>query len=198
MGLCGITFWTTDIGGFWGGDPKDPEFQELIVRWFQYGCFCPIFRLHGFRLPYPENFEKEPDPYKLTGEPNEVWSFGDKAYEILKRYLFIREKIRPYILEEMKKCCQEGIPLMRPLFFDFPEDPVTYEVEDEYMFGSDILVAPVYEKGAKTRKVYLPKGTRWIDAWNKSIFEGGRWIERETPLEIIPIFIKEGAKINIT
>jgi alpha-D-xyloside xylohydrolase len=197
MGLCGIIFWTTDIGGFWGGDPKDPEFQELIVRWFQYGCFCPIFRLHGFRLPYPENFEKEPDPYKLTGGPNEIWSFGDRAYEILKKYLFIRERIKSYILEEMRKCCQEGIPLMRPLFFDFPEDPVTYEIEDEYMFGPDILVAPVYEKGAKTRKIYLPKGARWIDAWNKSVFEGGRWIERETPLEIIPVFIREGAKVSI-
>ncbi|MEM1676955.1 MAG: glycoside hydrolase family 31 protein [Nitrososphaerota archaeon] len=196
MALCGIMWWTTDIGGFWGGDPNDPEFQELIVRWFQWGTFCPIFRLHGFRLPYPEDPNKC-DPYELTGGPNEVWSFGERAYNIMKKYLLIREKIKPYIIEQMKKCCEDGIPLMRPLFFDFPEDPITYDVEDEYMFGSDILVAPVYEKGAKVRHIYLPKGTRWIDAWTDEMHEGGQWIKRETPLEIIPLYLREGSKVRI-
>jgi len=196
MTLCGIMWWTTDIGGFWGGDPNDPEFQELIVRWFQWGTFCPIFRLHGFRLPYPEDPNKC-DPYELTGGPNEVWSFGERAYNIMKEYLLIREKIKPYIIEQMRKCCEDGIPLMRPLFFDFPEDPITYDVEDEYMFGSDILVAPVYEKGAKVRHIYLPKGTRWIDAWTDEMHEGGQWIKRETPLEIIPLYLREGSKVRI-
>lgn len=196
MALCGITWWTTDIGGFWGGDPKDPEFQELMVRWFQYGAFCPIFRLHGFRLPYPEDMNRCP-PHELTGGPNEVWSFGDRAYEIMRKFLFVREKLKPYIIEQMKKCCEEGIPLMRPLFFDFPEDETTYEIEDEYMFGSEILVAPVYERGAKSRKIYLPKGVEWVDAWTDEIQQGGRWIERETPLDIIPVYIRKGAKVSI-
>lgn len=196
MALCGITWWTTDIGGFWGGDPTNPEFQELIVRWFQYGAFCPVFRMHGFRLPYPEDINRC-DPYELTGGPNEVWSFGERAYNILRQYLLVRERIKPYVIEQMKKCCEEGIPLMRPLFFDFPEDPNTYDVEDEYMFGSDVLVAPVYERGVKSRQVYLPKGTKWIDAWTEEVYEGGRWIEHETPLEIIPVYLREGAKVRI-
>ncbi|MDW8021393.1 MAG: glycoside hydrolase family 31 protein [Nitrososphaerota archaeon] len=196
MALCGITWWTTDIGGFWGGDPTNPEFQELIVRWFQYGAFCPVFRIHGFRLPYPEDINKC-DPIELTGGPNEVWSFGERTYNILREYLLIREKIKPYIIEQMRKCYEEGIPLMRPLFFDFPQDSNTYDVEDEYMFGSEILVAPVYERGAKSRMVYLPSGIRWIDAWTDEVYEGGQWIERETPLEIIPLYLREGAKIRI-
>ena len=194
MAICGITWWTTDIGGFWGGDPKDPEFQELIIRWFQWATFCPIFRLHGFRLPYPRDPSSCP-PEELTGGPNEVWSFGEKAYKILRKFLLIREKLKPYLVEQMKICCKEGIPLMRPLFFDFPEDEIAYDVEDEYMLGSDILVAPVYEKGIENRKVYLPKGVTWVDFWTRENFEGGQWITRETPIEIIPVFIREGSKI---
>jgi len=196
MGLCGITWWTTDIGGFWGGDPNDPTFRELIVRWFQYGCFCPIFRLHGFRLPYPGD-ANTCDPYDLTGGPNEVWSFGEEVYEILRKYLLVRELLRPYIIEQMKKCCEEGIPLMRPLFLEFPGDGTVYDLEDEYMLGSDILVAPVYVQGARSRSVYLPKGVKWVDAWSGEAFGGGRWIERETPLDVIPVYIREGAKISI-
>ncbi|MBS7649567.1 glycoside hydrolase family 31 protein [Candidatus Bathyarchaeota archaeon] len=197
MALCGITWWTTDIGGFYGGDPRDPRFRELIVRWFQFGAFCPIFRLHGIRFPYPRDANKC-DPYELTGGPNEVWSFSERAYKRLSHFLFIRERLRPYITEQMKRCCEEGIPLMRPLLFDFPSDEDTYNVEDEFMFGSDILVAPVYEEGAKSRKVYLPKGTRWTDAWSNNIHEGGQWINYKTPLEIIPIFLREGTKISLT
>jgi alpha-D-xyloside xylohydrolase len=196
MAICGITWWTTDIGGFYGGDPKNPQFQELIIRWFQFGAFCPIFRLHGFRLPYPEDPSKC-DPYELTGGDNEVWSFGEKAYTILREFILLRERIKPYIVDQMKKCCEEGIPLMRPLFFDFPTDENAYEVEDEYMFGSDILVAPVYEEGVKIRRVYLPKGAKWTDAWTGKNYEGGQWIDRETPLEIIPIFLREGAQVPI-
>jgi len=196
MALCGITWWTTDIGGFYGGDPTDPRFQELIVRWFQFGVFCPIFRLHGFRLPYPEDSNRC-DPYELTGGPNEVWSFGERAYRILRDMLLLRERIRPYIIDQMKKCCEEGIPLMRPLFFDFPADENAYEIEDEFMFGSDILVAPVCEEGAKNRSVYLPKEARWTDAWTDKIYEGGQSINYETPLEIVPVFLRDGAKIPV-
>jgi len=119
--------------------------------------FCPIFRLHGFRLPYPEN-RIRCDPYQLTGGANEVWSFGERIYGILKDLFFLRERMKPYIKEQMRRCCDEGIPLMRPLFFNFRSDENTYEVEDEFMFGSDVLAAPICEEGAKNRRVYLPKG----------------------------------------
>jgi len=196
MALCGIVWWTTDIGGFFGGDPSDPDFRELIIRWFQFGVFCPIFRLHGFRKPYPKDVERC-DAYELTGGPNEIWSFGEEAYRIIKELLFLRERIKPYIMEQMKRAHEEGIPIMRPLFFDFPYDEITYEIEDEYMFGPDILVAPVVYKGARSRKVYLPQGAEWTDANTKENYKGGQWIECGAPLDKIPVFLKNGAEIPI-
>lgn len=95
VSLCGIPWWTTDIGGFINGDPEDEEFRELIVRWFAFGVFCPIFRLHGFRLPYPVRDILNPDGYCGSGGPNEVWSFGERAYEILTGLLHLRERLIP-------------------------------------------------------------------------------------------------------
>jgi alpha-D-xyloside xylohydrolase len=196
MAMCGIFWWTTDIGGFFGGDPKDPTFQELIVRWFQFGVFCPIFRLHGFRLPYPQDPASCP-PEKLVGGPNEVWSYGERAYDIIKELLFLRERIKPYIVEQMKRVHEESIPLMRPLFFDFPEDEKIYEVEDEYLFGPDILVAPVIYEGERRREVYLPQGAQWTEAQSGKVYQGGQWVEVEAPLEVVPVFLRDGAKIPI-
>jgi alpha-D-xyloside xylohydrolase len=194
ISLTGIFWWTTDIGGFHGGDPNDPEFRELLVRWFQFGVFCPVFRLHGFRLPYPED-PNTCSPEELTGGPNELWSYGEEVYNILKEYVFLRERMKPYIVEQMKLSVERGIPLMRPLFVDFPDDPTVWEVEDEYMFGSDVLVAPVLEKGMRTRKVYLPRGVKWLERSTEKVYEGGQWVEVETPLEVIPVFFKGKEKI---
>jgi len=196
ISLCGIFWWTTDIGGFFGGDPNDPKFRELIIRWFQFGVFCPIFRLHGFRLPYSGDPWKS-DIYNLTGGPNEVWSFGEEAYKIIKDLLFLRERIKPYILEQMKKAHEEGIPVIRPLFFDFPNDKTTYNIDDEYMFGPSILVAPVVDEGARSRKVYLPEGAKWTNVNDDKTYEGGKWIDCEAPLDVIPVFLKDDAKIPI-
>lgn len=196
VAMAGIPWWTTDIGGFYGGDPNDPNFRELIVRWFQFGVFCPIFRLHGNRKPFPKDHDKC-DAYELTGGPNEVWSFGEEAYEIIKNLLWLRERMKSYILEQMKITHEEGTPVMRPLFFDFARDGVTYMVEDEYMFGPDILVAPVVYEGAKSRRVYLPKGAKWTDANDDKVYEGGQWLECATPLNVIPVFLKDNAKIPI-
>ena len=195
VSMSGIPWWTTDIGGFYGGDPEDPKFRELIVRWFQFGVFCPIFRLHGFRKPYPKGDHSRIDAFELTGGPNEVWSFGDEAYNIIKNLLVLREKMKPYILEQMKKAHEDGIPVMRPLFFDFPEDQKTYEIEDEYMFGPDILVAPVLYENMKKREVYLPEGSNWISYDTKRTYKGGQKIEYETPLNLIPVFFKDKMKI---
>lgn len=199
MGLSGIPWWTTDIGGFFGGDPKDPKFRELIVRWFQYGTFCPLFRLHGWRLPTGQDTELEDTGIRDfdTCGPNEVWSFGEEAYEIIKELLFLRERLRPYIMEQMKAAHEKGTPPMRPLFYDFPEDGEAWNVEDEFMFGPDILVAPVLYEGARSRKVYLPAGAKWKDANRGRMYNGGQWIDCDAPLEIIPLFLKNGADLPI-
>jgi len=188
MALSGIPWWTTDIGGFRGGDPAEPEFRELVVRWFQYGAFCPLFRLHGHRLPNSNDF---------NGADNEVWSFGAEAYAILREYLLLRERLRPYIMEQMRLTHESGIPPMRPLFVDYPSDPACWAVEDEYMFGPDLLVAPVLEAGARRRKVYLPAGSSWRNAWTDQPVISGQWIDVEAPLEIIPLFLRGDAMLPI-
>ena len=134
------------------------------MRWFQYGAFCPLFRLHGNRLPRlgPQ-----------YGSPNEVWSFGDEAYAIIKELLFLRERLRPYIMRLMRQAHEKGTPPMRPLFYDFPGDYVCSDVDDQFMFGPDLLVAPVLEQGARQRHVYLPSGAVWTDAWTGKSFKGG-------------------------
>ena len=188
MSLSGIPWWTSDIGGFRGGDPTSPAFRELVVRWFQFGAFCPIFRLHGHRLPNTDDF---------NGAPNEVWSFGEEAYEIIKQYLLMRERLRPYLMEQMHHAHDTGIPPMRPLFVDFPTDPVCYQLEDEYMFGPDLLVAPVVEAKARLRNVYLPTQSRWTNAWTGETQEGGQWIRAEAPLDRIPLFLRGNAQLPI-
>ena len=194
IGLSGIPWWTTDIGGFFDGNPEDPYFRELIIRWFQYGVFCPLFRLHGYREPKTPMTKP---PTEWTGGPNEVWSFGEEAYKIIRETLLLRERLKPYIMEQMRIAHERGIPPMRPLFFDFPEDKICWEIEDEFLFGPDILVAPILEYGARSRRVYLPKGVDWRDAWTEERIEGGRWIEAEAPLERIPVYIRGERKLPI-
>jgi alpha-D-xyloside xylohydrolase len=190
MGLSGIPWWTTDIGGFYGGNPASSYFRELIVRWFQYGAFCPLFRLHGWREPAI----RHPVP---VGGPNEVWSFGDEAYAIIKELLFLRERLRPYIMAQMQLAHEKGIPPMRPLFFDFPQDGGCIKVDDQFMFGPDLMVAPVLHQNMRSRPVYLPDGTTWTDAWTDKTFEGGQQITADAPLERIPLYLRDGAKLPI-
>lgn len=197
VSLCGIPWWTTDIGGFINGDPEDPAFRELIVRWFQFGVFCPIFRLHGFRLPYPDRAILDPDGKCRSGGPNEVWSFGRQSYEIIVRYMKIRERIRPYIMTQMQKASLDGTPVMRPLFYDFPGDEILYSVGDAYMFGPDLLVAPVVEAGAVARKVYLPCGADWTNAFSGKIYRGGQTVVADAPLDTIPLFYKNDARLPL-
>jgi alpha-D-xyloside xylohydrolase len=195
IGMSGIPWWTTDIGGFYGGNINTPYFKELIVRWFQYGVFCPLFRLHGFREP------RTPAGDMLfsesTGAANEVWSFGDKAYEIIKEILFLRERLLPYVNQQMQLAHEKGIPPMRPLFFDFPSDNAAAAIDDEFLFGPDILVAPILEYEARKRKVYLPAGTSWTDAWTGKKINGGQWLEADAPLERIPVYLRGNSTLPI-
>lgn len=199
MGMAGIPWWTSDIGGFLGGDIHDEDFKELLVRWFAWGAFCPVFRMHGERSPWYEREQEYINGVRqlTSGQDNEVWSFGEDNYKILSRYLFIRERLRPYIRDCMKEASKSGAPVMRPLFFDFPEDALCWEAEDVYMFGPDLLVAPVMEKGSRERTLYLPAGCKWTDAYTKKEYEGGQSVKVPAPLEIIPVMIREGKQYDI-
>jgi alpha-D-xyloside xylohydrolase len=191
MGIAGIPWWTTDIGGFHGGDPKDPSFQELLIRWFQYGTYCPVMRLHGDRKPQQPQVGNTGGAACRSGADNEVWSFGETAYEICKKYLNTREQLKPYIKKIMTEAHQKGTPVIRPLFYDFPADPIAWEIEDEYMFGPDILVAPVMYANMRKRMVYFPKGTAWVEKETGSVYQGGNRIEINAPLEYMPVFERQ-------
>lgn len=197
MGLAGIPWWTTDIGGFHGGDPNDPDFRECMIRWFQYGAFCPVFRIHGDREPHSEPLGTSGGGLCPSGADNEVWSYGEEAYEIFKKYMLMRERLRPYITELMKAAHEKGTPLMRPLFYDFPKDKEAWNIEDAYMFGPDLLVAPVLHEGARSRKVYLPKGASWKDAHTNKRYDGGQYIECDAPIDTIPLFLKDGSELPV-
>lgn len=183
MAMSGIPWWTSDIGGFHGGDITTDYFRELIVRWFQFGVFCPIFRLHGYRMPITQ-------PLPASGAANEVWSFGDEAYAIIRDLMFLRERLRPYLHQQMQIASEKGLPPMRPLIVDFPADPVCETVEDAFMFGPEILVAPVLHQGARERRVYLPAGVTWIDVASGEDYAGGQWITVPAPLDTIPVFVR--------
>ena len=199
MGMAGIPWWTSDIGGFIGGDITDPQFKELLVRWFAWGAFCPVFRMHGERSPWYEREQEFINGVRqlTSGQDNEVWSFGEDNYEILKKYLFIRERIRPYVKECMEHASQTGEPVMRPLLFDFPQDKQAWEVEDAYMFGRDLLVAPVMEPGVSARAVYLPEGCEWTESATGKTFLGGQTVEAYAAIDTIPVFVKNGRNISI-
>ncbi|MBE5893425.1 MAG: glycoside hydrolase family 31 protein [Lachnospiraceae bacterium] len=188
MGVAGIPWWTTDIGGFGGGYPEDPEFRELLVRWFQWGCYCPVMRLHGNRLPSEEVFRQDGTKMPGSGTDNEVWSFGEEAYPILVKYLERRETLRDYVRSLMKTAHEEGTPLLRGMFYEFPEDTECNALKDQYMFGDRYLVAPVMEYLARSRSVYLPAGACWRNIDTQEVFEGGQRIDVPAPLEVIPVF----------
>ena len=190
MGLSGIPWWTTDIGGFHGGNPMDKRFRELLIRWFQYGTFCPVMRLHGDREPKQPQIGTTGGATCLSGADNEVWSFGEDAYGILKKYMVLREEIKPYIKKLMREAHEKGSPVIRPLFYDFPDDSKSWKIEDQYMFGPDYLIAPVLYEDMRQREVYLPLDATWKDFWTGDEFEGGRTLQVDTPIEKIPVFIR--------
>lgn len=187
MGLAGIPWWTTDIGGFHGGNIHDPKFHEILVRWFEFGTFCPVMRLHGFREPFKQPLGTTGGGKMNSGAENEVWSYGEEVYEICKKYMELRETLRPYVRGLMKEAHEKGTPVMRPLFYDFPDDPKTWEIEDQYMFGSDILVAPILYADERERTLYLPKGS-WKHLFTGEVYEGGTTVTVAAPLDQLPVF----------
>ena len=192
MAMSGIPWWNTDIGGFHGGDVNDPEFQELLIRWFEYAAFCPVMRLHGDRSPHKPPMSTEGGGRCGSGADNEVWSYGEENYEIMKHYIEIREKLRPYTRRLMEESHESGAPVIRPLFYEFAEDKNAWDISNEYLYGPDLLVAPVTEYGKREWKVYLPSGENWVNVWTKEKISGGQWIICDAPLEQIPVFVRSG------
>ena len=184
MGICGFPWWTTDTGGFMHGDIDDPKFKELIVRWFQYSTFCPILRMHGDR----KSSKHIPDGTRYFA-PNEIWSYGEEVYEILKKYVELRESIKGYVKEKMDEASRNGSPLIRAMFYEFPEDEECWRLSTQYMFGDKYLVAPVLEAGADSRELYLPNG-KWKNIHTGETVDGGKYIRANAPIDIIPVFEK--------
>lgn len=190
VGMAGIPWWTTDTAGFMG-NKDDPSYNELLVRWFQFSTFSPVLRLHGYLGPYqtfPRLSENENSGgYAHTAQPHELWSHGDDVYEILKKYLFIRVELKDYIKELMHEASENGSPLLRTMFYEFPNDETCWNLDDQYMFGNRYLVAPVLYQGMRERKVYLPSG-KWKNYHTGKLVEGGATFTVDAPLEIIPVF----------
>lgn len=173
--LTGLPYWTSDIGGFVGGDTTNPAFDKLFVRWFEFGAFCPIFRAHGAR------------------DNNELWSYGAQAQKILTLYDRLRYRLMPYIYSMAARTTFDSYTPMRALVFDFPSDPKALDINSEYMFGPALLVAPVTTAGATARDVYLPAGTDWYDFWTGRRYTGGQVVHRAAPLETLPLYVRAGS-----
>lgn len=199
VGLAGIPWWTTDIGGFLGGDITDERFHELLIRWFEWAVFCPVTRLHGERPPFHPLEEEFRDGVRQfsSGQDNEVWSYGEENQRIMSDLLFMRERLRPYTRKLMEEAHVNGSPIMRTMFYEFPADKVCWELTDQYMFGSEVLVAPVMEEGVRSRNVYLPTGVIWVNAYTGEEYAGGQTLTVDAPLEVIPVFTKKGFEIEI-
>lgn len=193
MGIAGIPWWTTDIGGFMTDDYKDADFVELLIRWYQYGVFCPILRMHGDRGPnwdIPALDDRDfGGGYLYTGHANELWSYGDEAYGIMKKYLDVRLSMKDYIAGLMEETSKTGAPLIRTMFYEFPDDKQCWELPDQFMFGPQYLVAPVLELGARERTLYLPAG-KWESLADGKIYDGGAFVTVPAPLDTIPVFIR--------
>jgi alpha-D-xyloside xylohydrolase len=150
-------------------------------------------RLHGLRDPIKPQYGTTGGAACRSGSDNEVWSYTDEVFEICKKYLFLREKLKPYIAEQMKAASLKGTPVMRPLFYDFPADRGSWETEDEFMFGPNYLVAPILHEGERERELYLPSGAKWTNAWTGEKYEGGGTIKTAAPLDLIPVFTRDGS-----
>lgn len=200
MGMAGIPWWTADIGGFHGGNVKDPAFHELLMRWFQYGAFCPVMRLHGDRDPHKPPMNPEASyggGICSSGADNEVWSYTPELEEMMIYYIRLRESMKDYIRAAMAEAHEKGTPVIKPLFYDFPEDQAAWEAADVYLFGHDLLVAPVLEAGVRERKVYLPAGAVWTERETGAVYQGGQEVRVEAPVNRIPLFVKKGGSLAI-
>jgi alpha-glucosidase len=192
-GLSGIPFWGTDIGGF---IPTEEFTGELYVRWFQFAAFCPLFRSHGrdwkLHRPWGWNTGEIGYPETPNYHPAQKELHNPAIEPICREYLELRYRLMPYIYTTAKETCETGLPMIRALWLHYPDDPLAVARGDEYLFGRDLLVAPVVEKGATSRSLYLPRGT-WFDFWTHEKQEGGRELVRKVDLGRLPLYVRAGA-----
>ena len=190
MGLAGIAWWTTDVGGFMTDDVNDPDFQQLLIRWYQFGVYSAVLRMHGDRGPYnipPLDTRDFGGGYLHTGQPNELWSYGEENYAIMKKYYDIRVSLHDYIKSLFDEASENGSPLIRTMFYEFPEDKTCWELDDQYMFGAKYLVAPIFQLNQFAREVYLPAGS-WKLTSTGETYEGGKTVTVDAPLDYMPVF----------
>lgn len=182
--LMGLPNWNSDIGGFFarewneGGGVNNPEFQELYVRWMQFGTFTPMMRSHG------------------TDIPREIWNFGERGtwcFDAQEKAINLRYKLLPYIYSTSWDVSNNNGTFMRPLIMDFAADTKTHEIGNEYLFGRSFLVAPVTQYKAKTWPVYLPQGSDWYNFWTNEFHKGGQTVTADTPVDIVPLYVKSGS-----
>jgi alpha-D-xyloside xylohydrolase len=179
--MSGFPYWTTDIGGFFR--PADqytsPEYHELLIRWFQFGAFCPIFRVHGFR------------------SETEMWNYGPDVEKVLREYDELRYRLLPYIYSAAWGVTNRGEIVMRALPFVYPQDASVRQVSDQFLFGDSLLINPVTAPHATSRSVVLPAGDNWVDFWTGRTHRGGQTITVDAPLDQMPILVKEGSIVPL-
>jgi alpha-glucosidase/alpha-D-xyloside xylohydrolase len=196
-GLSGIPYWGTDIGGF---VPTPEYLGDLYVRWFQFAAFCPLFRAHGrtwhLRLPWGWNTgelgPEETSTYSGAGRPPDSELHNAQVEPICRKYLELRYTLMPYLYSAVRETSRTGMPIMRAMWLHYPGDPLASARGDQFLWGRDILVAPVVEKNATSRRLYLPRGA-WFDFWDEQRVEGGREIDRAVDLATTPLYVRAGA-----
>jgi alpha-D-xyloside xylohydrolase len=175
--MSGLPYWTTDIGGFFR--PADQytsaDYHEVLIRWFQFGAFCPIFRIHGYQ------------------SKTEMWNYGPEAEKILTQYDELRYRLMPYIYSAAWGVTDRGETMMQALPFVYPNDVAVRDVDDEFLFGNSLLVNPVTQPSATSRSVILPAGDDWVDFWTGKTYRGGQTIAADAPLDRIPLMVKAGS-----
>ena len=192
MGMAGIAWWTTDIGGFMTDDVNDPDFRQLLIRWYQFAVYSAVLRMHGDRGPFnipaldDRNFG---GGYLHTGQSTEIWSYGEDNFKIMKDYLELRYSMKDYIKSLFDEAAENGSPLLRTMFYEFPEDKKCWELQDQYMFGAKYLVAPIFQLNQFQREVYLPAG-QWKLTSDGTVYEGGQTVTVDAPIEYMPVFEK--------
>jgi alpha-D-xyloside xylohydrolase len=179
--MSGLPYWTTDVGGFFR--PTDQytsdAYHELLIRWFEYGTFCPLFRIHGYK------------------SETEMWKFGPQVEQVLHQYDNLRYRLMPYIYSVAWDVTSQGGTMMRALPLEYPKDERVRKIDDQFLFGPSLLINPVTEPGATTRAVYLPVGPTWFDFWTGKKVEGGQTIQADAPIDRMPIFVKSGSIIAL-
>ena len=194
IGIAGIPWWTTDIGGFMTDDVTDPVFRELLIRWYQFAVYSAVLRMHGDRgvrdIPTLDDRDWG-GGYLWTGRDNELWSYGEENYRIMRAYYDVRISMHDYIKSLYDEASENGSPLIRAMFYEFPQDKKCWELSDQYMFGPRYLAAPIFQYGQREREVYLPEG-KWKLTSTGEIFEGKQTVTAAAPIEYMPVFEKLG------